>query len=101
MISVLDLVGSPTIDEFFDNAPQHLAELQEIYRRHGFEAGYNRAIRDQIASIVLFTEQFLQSNPETTPENRRFVYQLVASLQRKFGQLVPAPKEPAISRRVG
>lgn len=79
-------------DEFFETAPQLFAQLHEVYRQHGFEAGYARAVRDQLASLVLFTEDFLRHEPDIQTTSRQLVYRFVAHLQSQLVRLSPEEK---------
>jgi hypothetical protein len=84
--------SSDGFDDFFDNAPQLFAQLHEVYRQHGFEAGYARAVRDQLSSMVLFTEDFLRHEPDIQSNSRQLVYRFVAHLQAQLSRLSPEKK---------
>jgi hypothetical protein len=60
-----------------------LDDLLEIYRRHGFDAGYHQALRDQLEGLVQQAEDFLRSRAgdEST---RRTVYRFVEQLERQL-----------------
>jgi hypothetical protein len=81
------------LDDYFEKAPRLFAQLQQVYRQHGIEAGYARAVRDQLASLVLYTEEFLQKEHDVTPERRQLVYRFVAHLQNQLIQLAPGKRD--------
>lgn len=65
-----------------------LDHLLETYRRHGFDAGYDQALRDQLAGLVLQAERFL-SGRETSVEERKLLYAFVARLESQLTRQSP------------
>jgi hypothetical protein len=72
------------------DADQLVAELRAVYREHGFQAGYNRAVRDQLATLVYTAEQFLRERGDTAQADRQLVYRFVLALERQIARLSPS-----------
>ena len=65
-----------------------LDHVLETYRRHGFDAGYDQALRDQLAGLVLNAERFLGGR-DASAEERKLIYQFVARLESLLTQQSP------------
>ena len=59
----------------------------EAYRREGFDAGYQRAVRTLFSDMVLCAEEFLHDQPGgCTQESRRMLYAFIERLERQVGR---------------
>ncbi|HSZ54535.1 MAG TPA: hypothetical protein VK797_02665 [Tepidisphaeraceae bacterium] len=59
--------------------------LIEVYRKHGFEQGYQKAMNDVLGSLVHLTEQYLGARTDDAKADvRRIVYGYVEHLQSEI-----------------
>jgi hypothetical protein len=60
------------------------AGLLEIYQGQGYQLGYRRAKSDTLATLVMWTEQYLQTKPSPDPELRRTIYAFTAFIEAQL-----------------
>lgn len=72
-------------------ADESLDGVFEIYRRHGFDAGYHQALRDQLEGLVLQAEGFLRASGGGAEGEaaRRGVYGFVGHLEKVLSGMSP------------
>ena len=93
-ITVTDITGAMAPA---GSPPGVLGSVLGVYERHGYEAGYRRAVQDVLLSLLGVTEQFIRErglNPGGTPgatasetdaaNLRRVVWALREDLERRF-----------------
>lgn len=76
---------------------ESLDQLLEVYRRHGFDAGYHQALRDQLEGLVSHAERYLRSKSprhhddltNSHVETRRLIYGFVALLESSLAAQSP------------
>ncbi len=86
-----ELAGS-----YDEQGPGALAELSEFYRKLGFDAGYSKAVRDQLEYSVLIAEQVLREQQFTGAQQdpRRLLYAFIARVDRRLSLFA----DPTISQ---
>lgn len=77
----------------YSPSTEPLDDLLEIYRKHGFDAGYHQALRDQLEGLVPQAEAFLRSAGDS-PDSRRILYAFVAHLERHLARRSPLTSSP-------
>ena len=94
MLYALDLYEdlSPTTSANSDDPASPsisaLAELSEVYRQLGFDAGYAQATRDHLEMFVANAESVLGERSGAWAERdaaRRLLYRFIARLERRMG----------------
>jgi hypothetical protein len=64
-----------------------LAELSDVYRQIGYEAGYSTAIRDHLEAFVATAEEVLRRYPATIRGDRsarQLLYSFISRLERQL-----------------
>ncbi|HVT87954.1 MAG TPA: hypothetical protein VHD56_03800 [Tepidisphaeraceae bacterium] len=61
-----------------------LGSIVSAYQREGFDAGYRRATRDLLATLVVNCHEFVREQPDSSPEMRLTLLKFVTRLQHKL-----------------
>jgi hypothetical protein len=68
-----------------DHTGSIFGALIEVYRKQGFEHGYQKAMNDVLSSLVHLTEQYLGGRTDDAKADvRRIVYSYVEHLQTEI-----------------
>jgi hypothetical protein len=67
-------------------SPSTISLVADLYFDRGFQAGYGRAIRDELSAIVAVAERFMNS-VTTTQGDRALLYAFVRQIQLRLAEL--------------
>ena len=83
--------GEITVTELPDaDAGGLFGSVLGVYERHGYDAGYRRALGDALMSLTLFAEELIRDRPGLTPDARRNVREIVRALEQEIRRRLAA-----------